>query len=176
MSASAVIAIAVGVAVVLGALRPSSRSPAAQTSVVLAHCPGRPAAATARRGEARPPRRSSPRRRPGKSRRRARWRGAAPPWSRQRGRPGAVDSARSRGDRRQSPHVLQPCGSHLTSAGLGVLRRWLRRVPVADGGGGFGQDVSVSKLDDILDSIRTGDGFYCASARTWITEYPSDAR
>jgi cytochrome b6-f complex iron-sulfur subunit len=65
----------------------------------------------------------------------------------------------------------------LTSAGLGaffaagfVAFLW----PTA--AGGFGQDVSVGKLDDILDSIRTGDGFfYAPAARTWITEYPSDA-
>ena len=65
----------------------------------------------------------------------------------------------------------------LTSAGLGaffaagfVAFLW----PTASGG--FGQDVTVGKLDDILDTIRTGDGFfYAPSARTWITEYPSDA-
>ena len=65
----------------------------------------------------------------------------------------------------------------LTSAGLGaffaagfVAFLW----PTASGG--FGQDVTVGKLDDILDTIRTGDGFfYAPSARTWITEYPSEA-
>ncbi len=42
--------------------------------------------------------------------------------------------------------------------------------------GGFGQPVVVGKLSDILDSIRTGNGFfYASSARTWITEYPADA-
>jgi cytochrome b6-f complex iron-sulfur subunit len=42
--------------------------------------------------------------------------------------------------------------------------------------GGFGQQVTVGKYDDILESLRTGDGFFYASnARTWITEYPSDA-
>jgi cytochrome b6-f complex iron-sulfur subunit len=42
--------------------------------------------------------------------------------------------------------------------------------------GGFGGQVTVGKRDDILDSLRTGDGFfYASSARTWITEYPPDA-
>ena len=42
--------------------------------------------------------------------------------------------------------------------------------------GGFGGQVTVGKKDEILDSLRTGDGFFYASnARTWITEYPADA-
>jgi cytochrome b6-f complex iron-sulfur subunit len=42
--------------------------------------------------------------------------------------------------------------------------------------GGFGGQVTVGKYDEILDSLRTGDGFFYASnARTWITEYPPDA-
>ena len=65
----------------------------------------------------------------------------------------------------------------LTSAGLGaffaagfVAFLW----PTATGG--FGQQVTVGKLDDILETIRTGTGFfYAPSARTWITEYPFDA-
>jgi cytochrome b6-f complex iron-sulfur subunit len=65
----------------------------------------------------------------------------------------------------------------LTSAGLGAFTAagfvaflW----PTATGG--FGQEVNVGKLDEIRDSLRTGDGFfYAPSARTWITEYPRDA-
>ncbi len=65
----------------------------------------------------------------------------------------------------------------LTSAGLGAFAAagfvaflW----PTAEGG--FGQPVVIGKLDDILESIRTGDGFfYAPSARTWVTEYPADA-
>lgn len=65
----------------------------------------------------------------------------------------------------------------LMSAGLGAFAAasfvgflW----PTAQGG--FGQPVVVGKLNDILDSIRTGNGFfYASSARTWITEYPADA-
>ena len=65
----------------------------------------------------------------------------------------------------------------LMSAGLGAFAAagfvaflW----PTATGG--FGQPVVVGKLDDILDTIRTGNGFfYASSARTWITEYPADA-
>ena len=65
----------------------------------------------------------------------------------------------------------------LMSAGLGAFAAagfvaflW----PTATGG--FGQQVTVGKLDDILETIRTGDGFfYAPAARTWITEYPADA-
>lgn len=42
--------------------------------------------------------------------------------------------------------------------------------------GGFGQPVVVGRLGDIIESIRSGSGFfYASSARTWITEYPADA-
>ena len=42
--------------------------------------------------------------------------------------------------------------------------------------GGFGQQVTVGKYDDILEALRTGDGFFYASnARAWLTEYPADA-
>jgi len=65
----------------------------------------------------------------------------------------------------------------LTSAGLGAFAAagfvgflW----PFASGG--FGQPVVIGKFGDILDSIRTGNGFfYASSARTWITEFPADA-
>jgi len=65
----------------------------------------------------------------------------------------------------------------LTSAGIGAFSAagfvaflW----PTAQGG--FGQEVNVGKLDDIIESIRSGDGFfYAPSARTWITEYPAEA-
>jgi cytochrome b6-f complex iron-sulfur subunit len=65
----------------------------------------------------------------------------------------------------------------LTSAGLGaffaagfVAFLW----PTATGG--FGQPVTVGKIDEIKDGIREGNGFfYAPSARTWITAYPPDA-
>ena len=65
----------------------------------------------------------------------------------------------------------------LMSAGIGAFTAagfvaflW----PTASGG--FGQPVTIGKLDDILESIRTGDGFfYAPGARTWVTEYPADA-
>jgi cytochrome b6-f complex iron-sulfur subunit len=42
--------------------------------------------------------------------------------------------------------------------------------------GGFGGQVTVGNKEDILDALRTGDGFFYASnARTWMTEYPADA-
>jgi len=42
--------------------------------------------------------------------------------------------------------------------------------------GGFGGKVPVGRLDDIRSGIRTGNGFfYAPEARAWITEYPGDA-
>jgi cytochrome b6-f complex iron-sulfur subunit len=42
--------------------------------------------------------------------------------------------------------------------------------------GGFGGQVTVGKRDEILDELRTGSGFfYAPNARAWITEYPADA-
>ena len=44
------------------------------------------------------------------------------------------------------------------------------------GTGGFGGVVSVGKIGAIRDGIKQGDGFfYVAEARSWITEYPSEA-
>ena len=42
--------------------------------------------------------------------------------------------------------------------------------------GGFGGKVAVGKLNDIFNSIDTGDGFfYAPEARSWLTRYPADA-
>jgi cytochrome b6-f complex iron-sulfur subunit len=42
--------------------------------------------------------------------------------------------------------------------------------------GGFGQVVSVGKLEDIKEGARASSGFfYAPSARTWFTEYPAEA-
>lgn len=42
--------------------------------------------------------------------------------------------------------------------------------------GGFGGKVPVGRIDDIRSGVRTGNGFfYAPEARAWITEYPSDA-
>ena len=41
--------------------------------------------------------------------------------------------------------------------------------------GGFGQVVSIGKLEEIKESARASYGFfYAPSARTWITEYPAE--
>ena len=42
--------------------------------------------------------------------------------------------------------------------------------------GGFGGKVPVGRYDDIISGVRTGDGFfYAPEARAWITMYPVDA-
>ncbi len=44
------------------------------------------------------------------------------------------------------------------------------------GTGGFGGVVNVGKLGTIKDGIKQGNGFYyAAEAKSWITEYPSEA-
>jgi cytochrome b6-f complex iron-sulfur subunit len=65
----------------------------------------------------------------------------------------------------------------LTATGLGAFAAagfvaflW----PTATGG--FGQIVTVGKLTDVLAGITQGSGFfYAPDARTWITEYPPEA-
>ncbi|GDX29203.1 hypothetical protein LBMAG13_16280 [Actinomycetes bacterium] len=42
--------------------------------------------------------------------------------------------------------------------------------------GGFGSKITVGKIDDVVQSIRTNKGFlYLSEARSWVTEYPKDA-
>ncbi len=44
------------------------------------------------------------------------------------------------------------------------------------GTGGFGGQISVGKIGNIKDGIKQGGGFfYAAEARSWITEYPAEA-
>jgi cytochrome b6-f complex iron-sulfur subunit len=44
------------------------------------------------------------------------------------------------------------------------------------GTGGFGGQITVGKLGNIQDGIKQGGGFfYAAEARSWITEYPAEA-
>jgi cytochrome b6-f complex iron-sulfur subunit len=44
------------------------------------------------------------------------------------------------------------------------------------GTGGFGGSVTVGKIDNIKDGIKQGNGFfYAPEARSWITEYPAEA-
>ena len=42
--------------------------------------------------------------------------------------------------------------------------------------GGFGSKITVGKIDDVIQNIRTGGGFlYLSEARAWVTEYPKGA-
>ena len=44
------------------------------------------------------------------------------------------------------------------------------------GTGGFGGNITVGKLGNIQDGIQQGGGFfYAAEARSWITDYPAEA-
>lgn len=42
--------------------------------------------------------------------------------------------------------------------------------------GGFGGKVPIGRYDDVIAGIRAGDGFlYAPEARAWVTEYPTEA-
>jgi len=44
------------------------------------------------------------------------------------------------------------------------------------GSGGFGGKVPIGKLEDVIATIKQGNGFgYFPSARAWVTQYPSSA-
>ena len=168
MSAAAIIAIAIGVVVILAAIsfvtlarKSDVRGAGALSGETRTPRPLRP------RGPARP-RPSSRRRRPAREVEAqgavARYgttivpaREVAPiPWS-------PPDPEALGVSRRQ---FFNRATVTLTSAGVGaffaagfVAFLW----PTASGG--FGQPVTVGKLDDILESIRTGDGFFYAPRR-----------
>jgi len=41
---------------------------------------------------------------------------------------------------------------------------------------GFGGKVSIGKIDDVISGIRqAGGAFYSSTARSWVTQYPTDA-
>ena len=117
---------------------------------------------------------SSPPRRPSEPARRPATRRRCSPLR----RPGAVDAARPRGDRRQPPPVLQP-GDRLADVGgdRRVRRRRVRRVPLADSDGRLrpGRQRRQARRHHATARGPTSGFFYAPSARTWITEYPADA-
>ena len=190
MSTAAIIAIAIGVVVVLAAIVFVTTGPAQSTSAAPARCRARPAGATKRHAAPvptpRPARAAADEpaptgtgvavltpRKPSApaTRLAARHRCCAA------GGAGAVGPARPRGDRRQPPAVLQPRHRHADERRhRRLLRRRLRRLPVADGDRRVRPGRRRRQARRHHRSIRTGDGFfYAPSARTWITEYPADA-
>jgi len=74
-------------------------------------------------------------------------------------------------------HFLNVSMVTLMSAGLGsfaaagfVAFLW------PTGTAGFGGKINVGKMDDVLSGIENGSGFfYNATAKSWITPYPSEA-
>lgn len=64
----------------------------------------------------------------------------------------------------------------LMSVGLGSFGLAVIAFLYPKQGGGFGSKVNAGKLDDIIQGIRSSDGFfYLPEARTWVTEYPADS-
>ncbi len=97
-----------------------------------------------------------------------------------RGRAGtrAVGRSRPRGHRRLTPPVLQPRHRHTDDRRPGHVRCGsVRRLPLADRYGRLRRHASpLGKLGDIKAGINQGGGFfYVPEARSWITEYPSEA-
>ena len=74
-------------------------------------------------------------------------------------------------------HFLNVSMITLMSAGLGTFAAagfvaflW------PTGAAGFGGKINVGKMDDVLTGIENGSGFfYNATAKSWITPYPSEA-
>ncbi len=74
-------------------------------------------------------------------------------------------------------HFLNVSMITLMSAGLGTFAAagfvaflW----PTASGG--FGGKINIGKMDDVLTGIENGSGFfYNATAKSWVTPYPSEA-
>ena len=81
-------------------------------------------------------------------------------------RSASAAASSSTGPRSRSPAPASgPSSRPVSSPSCGRRRR-----------GGFGQPVTVGKIDDVKDGIREGHGFfYAPAARTWITAYPADA-
>lgn len=66
--------------------------------------------------------------------------------------------------------TLMSAGLGTFAAGAFVAFLWPTAAPV------FGGKVNVGKLDDIIASIRSNGGFfYSSSARSYLTQYPSEA-
>jgi cytochrome b6-f complex iron-sulfur subunit len=64
----------------------------------------------------------------------------------------------------------------LMSASLGAFGASLLAFLWKGAEGGFGSKITAGKLDDVIQGIRSNDGFlYFPEARAWVTEYPKDA-
>lgn len=64
----------------------------------------------------------------------------------------------------------------LMSASLGAFGASLLAFLWKGASGGFGSKITVGKVDDVIQSIRSNKGFlYLSEARAWVTEYPKGA-
>ena len=64
----------------------------------------------------------------------------------------------------------------LMSASIGAFGAAVLAFLWKGASGGFGSKITVGKIDDVLQSIRSNNGFlYLSEARSWVTEYPKDA-
>jgi cytochrome b6-f complex iron-sulfur subunit len=64
----------------------------------------------------------------------------------------------------------------LMSASLGAFGASLIGFLWKGAAGGFGSKISVGKIDDVIQGIKSNKGFmYYPEARAWVTEYPKDS-
>ena len=64
----------------------------------------------------------------------------------------------------------------LMSASIGAFGAAVLAFLWKGASGGFGSKITVGKIDDVIQSIRSNNGFlYLSEARAWVTEYPKDA-
>ena len=64
----------------------------------------------------------------------------------------------------------------LMSASLGAFGASLVGFLWKGAAGGFGSKISVGKIDDVIQGIKSNKGFmYYPEARAWVTEYPKDS-
>lgn len=64
----------------------------------------------------------------------------------------------------------------LMSASIGAFGAAVLAFLWKGASGGFGTKITVGKIDDVIQLIRSNNGFlYLSEARAWVTEYPKDA-
>ncbi len=176
MSSSAVIAIAIGAAVVLGALAfvtLARKSDVRGAGALSAETLRRDSGARAAAAPSDAPRTAAVAEAEGVS---ARTGGALVPALEDTGLtpwippdPDAIGVSRRKFFNRAAISLMGASLGTFSAAGF-VAFLWPTKT------GGFGGKVPIGRFDDIIAGIRAGNGFfYAPSARAWITQYPVDA-
>jgi cytochrome b6-f complex iron-sulfur subunit len=73
-------------------------------------------------------------------------------------------------------HFLNVSAITLMTASIGGFGAAVIAFLWPSGSGGFGGKVPIGKLEDVIATIKQGNGFgYFPNARAWVTQYPSSA-